>query len=96
VLPRADLEDGINAVRMLLPRCWFDAERCERGLEALRQYRRDWDEKLMTFRNKPRHDWASNAADSARYMAEGIEYCGLGSISQGRRRKHRYRSAMAA
>jgi hypothetical protein len=95
VLPRADLEDGINAARMLIPKCWFDAEKCERGLEALLQYRRDWDEKLQNFRNKPLHDWSSHAADAFRYLAEGIEYCGLGSMGY-RRRKRRHRSAMAA
>jgi hypothetical protein len=94
-LPRADLEDGLNAARMLIPKCWFDAEKCERGLEALRQYRRDWDEKLQNFRNKPLHDWCSHAADAFRYLAEGIEHCGLGSMGY-RRKKHRYRSAMAA
>jgi len=66
------------------------------AFEALRQYRRDWDEKLMTIRNKPRHDWCSHAADSARYMAEGIEHCALGTVGYRRRRKHRYRSAMTA
>jgi hypothetical protein len=71
VLPRADLEDGINAVRMLLPKCWFDAEKCERGPEALRQYRRDWDEKRQNFRDKPLHDWCSHAADAFRHLAEG-------------------------
>lgn len=66
------VEDGINAVRLLLPRCWFDATRCARGLEALRQYRRDFDEKLQSFRARPVHDWASHAADAFRYLAVGL------------------------
>lgn len=93
VLPRADLEDGISAVRMLLPKCWFDAEKCERGIEALRQYRRDFDEKLQAFRVKPLHDWCSHAADAFRYLAVGIDSCALG---RGQRKKARRRSAMAA
>jgi hypothetical protein len=60
--------DGINAVRLLLPRMFFDAERCADGLEALRQYRTDYDEKTRAFKDTPRHDWASHAADAARYM----------------------------
>ena len=63
------VEDGINAVRMLLPKCWFEAEKCKRGLEALRQYQREFDEKLKTFRSRPRHDWASHAADAFRYLS---------------------------
>ena len=61
--------DGINSARLLLPRCWFDRTRCAAGLEALRQYRADYDEKLKTFRDKPRHDWTSHSADAFRYMA---------------------------
>jgi len=63
------LEDGINAVRLVLPRMWFDAERCTVGLECLRQYRSEYDEKAKVFRNRPKHDWTSHGADAARYMA---------------------------
>ena len=63
------IEDGINAVRKLLPRCWFDAKKCETGIEALRQYRADYDEKQKVFKTKPRHDWTSHPADAFRYMA---------------------------
>src|SRR5262249_19038927 len=63
VLPAMPVEDGINAVRTLLPRCWFDAQRCAKGLEALRQYRCEWDDRLRTFKPHPLHDWTSHAAD---------------------------------
>lgn len=69
VVPMTGVEDGINAVRRLLNRCWFDKVKCERGIEALRQYKREWDEKLKAFRQKPRHDWASHSADAFRYGA---------------------------
>ena len=61
--------DGINSARLLLPRCYFDRKKCADGIEALRQYRADFDEKAKTFRDKPRHDWASHSADAFRYMA---------------------------
>lgn len=63
------VDDGINAARVTLPLMRFNAEPCAPGLEALRQYRTDYDEKLKAFRDKPRHDWSSHAADAARYMA---------------------------
>lgn len=66
-------EDGINAVRMMLNRCWFDEEKTARGLECLRQYRREWDDKLKAFKRNPLHDWASNGADSFRYLAMGLK-----------------------
>lgn len=72
VVPQQRVEDGINAVRLLLPRCWFDGEKCTRGLKALGQYRREWADKLGTWRARPRHDWSSHAADAFRYLATGL------------------------
>ncbi len=72
VLPRSSIEDGINAARGLLPRCWFDKQNCERGLNALREYHREWDDKARVFKNRPHHDWASHAADAFRYLAVGM------------------------
>lgn len=73
VAPRLPVDDGINSVRMILPRCWFDAERCKQGLEALRQYRKDFDDRLKAFRDRPRHDWTSHAADAFRTGCVGWE-----------------------
>lgn len=71
ICPNIPLEDGIQAVRGLLPTCWFDRERCKAGLEALRMYRRDWDERAQEFRARPVHDWTSHYADAFRYFAVG-------------------------
>jgi NADPH:quinone reductase-like Zn-dependent oxidoreductase len=38
VVPESSVLDGINVVRRMLGRTWIDANRCERGIEALRQY----------------------------------------------------------
>lgn len=72
LVPRHAVDDGIQAVRALLPRSWFDAEKCARGLETLRAYRRGWDERLGLFRARPLHDWASHGADAARTAAMGL------------------------
>lgn len=69
VVPDHKLMDGINAVRLTLPHMWFDKFRCADGLEALRQYQSEFDERLRVFKDTPRHDWTSHSADSARYMA---------------------------
>lgn len=66
VAPRASLEDGINAVRMLLPKCWFDAERCAKGIETLQHYRWDYNARINEFKPVPLHDWASHGADAFR------------------------------
>ena len=69
IAPNLSVEDGIQAVRTFLMTAWMDAEHCERGLEALRQYQRDWDEKGKSWRGRPRHDWTSHGADAMRYLA---------------------------
>lgn len=73
VVPKLPLEDGIHAAKMVLPRCWFDAELCKPGLESLRQYHRAYNERLRSFRNTPVHDWSSHAADAFRYLAVGLK-----------------------
>jgi hypothetical protein len=47
----------------------FDMKKCDRLIEALRQYRKAWDEKNRRFQDHPHHDWASHAADAGRYGA---------------------------
>ena len=69
IVPAQEVADGINAVRLMLARCWFDAERCARGIEAMKQYRREWDGKRQVWRERPLHDWTSHAADAFRYGA---------------------------
>jgi len=71
IAPQLRVDDGIAAVRSILPRCWFDAEKVERGIDCLRQYHRDWDESNKTWRGRPAHDWASHGADAFRYFAVG-------------------------
>lgn len=68
VVPLHTVDDGINAVRETLPRCWFDARRCDEGIDALSQYRADYNDELQTFRPVPLHDWTSHAADAFRYL----------------------------
>lgn len=65
--------DGINAVRRMLDQCWFDSERCGRGLEALKQYRREYDDKLKDWKLRPLHDWTSHGADALRTFATGFK-----------------------
>jgi phage terminase large subunit len=79
------IEHGINAVRQMLPICEFNnspipfddetpeqaAARMERALDALKTYRREWDETLQRFSETPLHDWTSDFADGLRYLARG-------------------------
>lgn len=61
---KADPVERINAARMMLPKCLFDSKNCKRGLESLKNYRREWDDKRKTFRQNPLHDWSSHGSDA--------------------------------
>lgn len=69
IVPNLSIQDGIQASRMALLRCWFDAEKCEQGIECLRQYQREYDDDKKMFRDRPRHDWASHGADAFRMLS---------------------------
>jgi hypothetical protein len=68
IVPNLSLQDGIQATRLALSRAWFD-NRCEEGIECLRQYQREWDDDKKVFRDRPKHDWTSHSADAFRYLS---------------------------
>jgi phage terminase large subunit len=69
VVPKLAVQHGIDAARLILPQVRFNLSTCYAGIEALRAYRRSWNEKVQQFADKPLHDWASNGADSFRYFS---------------------------
>jgi hypothetical protein len=89
VIPQHAVDDGIHHVRNVLQRSWFDKEKCDAlgkakerhsrgGLEALRQYKKKWDDRNGVFKSAPLHDWSSHAADAARYLCMGLKEPGRG------------------
>jgi hypothetical protein len=73
VATRMSVDDGIQAVRRLLPRCWFNVPAVKQGLDCLRNYRREFDEKRKVFYDRPLHDWSSHGSDAFRYLAIGLD-----------------------
>ena len=71
ICPNIQIDDGIEAARSIIPRCYFDEKKCTILVEALRQYRKDYDEKNKVYKNRPLHDWSSHGADAFRYLALG-------------------------
>lgn len=69
VCPQFGLEEGINAARQMFTRCYFDETKCKDGLEALMNYRWDFNTRIDEYKPVPVHDWASHGADAFRYMA---------------------------
>ena len=73
IVPAYSFEDGIQAVRFMFPRVFFDEsldqDETQNGIEPLRQYHRDWDDDKKMFKAQHAHDWCSHAADAFRYLA---------------------------
>jgi len=74
IVPRAvKVQDEIELVRQILPRCWFDEENCAAGIKHLDNYRKEWDDKMGMWKEKPRHDAASHGSDAFRTFAKGYK-----------------------
>ena len=69
IAPKLSIDDGINAVRSILPKCFFNEATTRRGLLTLKNYKKEFDNKNNTFKLQPKHDWASHGADAFRYLA---------------------------
>lgn len=73
IVPNLSVEDGINAARTVFGNCWFDAERCADGLQSLRHYRYELDDRMGTLTRRPLHDIHSHSADAFRYLAVSLK-----------------------
>jgi len=71
IAPQLLIDDGIQQVRTLLDKCYFDEVSCEKLVDSLLAYSREWDDNGNTWRMRPKHDWSSHAADAMRYLAIG-------------------------
>jgi hypothetical protein len=69
VLAQHRVEDGIEEARRIIPMTWFDAKACREGINALRNYRSEYDDRRRTLKRTPLHDWSSHAADAFRQYA---------------------------
>lgn len=73
IAPKLHIEDGIHAVKMLLPRCYIDVDNCTKLINSIRHYHRKYNDKDRVFSAKPVHDWSSHANDALRVLATGLE-----------------------
>lgn len=62
----------IELGRKLLGQCFIDKDKCKDGIHALTNYQYQYDEDKERFKDKPRHDWASDGADAFGYMAQAV------------------------
>jgi len=69
VVPKLPFQDGIEAVRQMLPKCYFHEEYCRQGIQALSSYSKKYDIIRKVYLSHPEHDWSSHAADAFRYFS---------------------------
>lgn len=69
IAPRLSIDDGIDATRAILTKCYFNEATTRAGLNALRNYKKEFDFKNNVFKLQPKHDWTSHGSDAFRYLA---------------------------
>ena len=72
VVADIDVNEGIDAARNMLARCWFDEEQCARGVSSLDNYKKEWNDRHGCWSSRPLHNFASHGADAFRMLAVGI------------------------
>lgn len=69
---KVSLIEGIDATRGIFPRLWIDEDKCKDLISCIDNYAYEWDERLVRWSDKPKHNWASHGCDALRYMAIGL------------------------
>jgi hypothetical protein len=80
---RADLIPGIDQVRNILNRCWFDERKCSQGVKCLENYKKEWNDRTGCWTSQPLHNWASHGADAFRTLAIGLNLVNISKNIDG-------------
>lgn len=67
-IARVSVADGMQAGRMAINSSRFDEVKCEIGIDGLKNYRREWDDEMKTFRENPVKDWSEHIGSAWRYL----------------------------
>lgn len=94
IVPRGFVQHGIDAVRAILPQCYFDLTTCGAGIDALRTYHRQWNENFQAYEDQPvKRHWSKHGADAFRYfatVAKGSKGQSAESTQRQRRSRHNH------
>jgi len=88
IVRMAGVNNGINEVRKIFNRLWFNEDKTDLLIKALENYHKEYDDLHKVFKDNPRHDWSSHACDAMRYMAVGIKDSNLVTDSKPVRTKY--------
>ena len=81
IVPRTpEINWGIQQTRDMFPLFWFDENRCEKGIDHLKAYRKRWSENEKRWLDKPdKAKGHSEAADALRQLAQAYADGMIGS-----------------
>ena len=82
LVPDISIDEGIDAVRHLFVRCWFDEVKCQKGIMALDNYKRAWNKTQGCWSSHPLHNDASHGSDAFRMLAVGYNRLFDNGLSQ--------------
>lgn len=74
--------EGIEQVRGIFPRLFIDKNKCDYLIRCLLEYHADYDQKLNVYKNIPKHNWSSHAADALRYLVQSLESFSSGGMTK--------------
>lgn len=92
-LRREGVDIGIERVRRWLPKCFFDEKNCDKGIKALENYQKTFNDKLKVYSENPLHNWASHASDALRYLCQSVDMYQSGAsleLDEYRKMKQQY------
>lgn len=74
---------NIQQARNVFQMCTFDERGCKEGIKRLEAYRKEFNPRTGTYRDVPRHDINSNAADAFLLFAKAVAEGTFSAISGG-------------
>lgn len=96
IVPKLGIDDGISATRMKFAMLYINQDKCQPFIDAIAQYRREWNDKMGTYKSQPLHDWTSHFADAFRYWGVsdargGVDAGLMMRVQENRQRNNRFR-----
>lgn len=82
LVDQVGIMDGIENVWTHFNKLWIDSNRCRSLVDALENYRKEWDEARQIYSNKPVKSWACHYSDCLRYLCLSIHKTKKGMSSE--------------
>jgi len=87
LLEQTTIADGIDNVLTMFNKLWIDQDKCRSVVNALENYRREWNQDRGMYDSKPVKSWACHYADTVRYLCQSIHKTKKGLTSEEFERK---------